>query len=64
MKPRFIDINGHRYLWRDILELRRKQLASYAASRQTALFEMVDDTRPASQRTASDRYHQPLLFDL
>jgi hypothetical protein len=28
MKPRFIDIDGRRHAWADILELRRVQLAA------------------------------------
>jgi hypothetical protein len=38
--------------------------ASSSASEQPALFTLVDDVRPASQRTCADRYQQPLLFDL
>jgi len=62
----FIVIDGKRYLWRDILELRRTQLAAASAAHATqiALFESLrEDHRPADERTASGRYLQPNLFE-
>ncbi|HEX3666832.1 MAG TPA: hypothetical protein VHU23_16530 [Rhizomicrobium sp.] len=58
----FILIDGKRHLWRDILELRRAQLAECRKERQPPLFPLVEDVRPVSQRTAAGRYSEPLLF--
>jgi hypothetical protein len=63
MTPRFIDLEGKRYLWRDLIQLRREQLAAFAQAEQPPLFEMRDDTRPESERTATGRYLEPTLFD-
>jgi hypothetical protein len=62
----YIAIDGRQYLWKDILELRRSQLAAYATpATQMLLFESLrDDCRPAEARTASGRYLQPALFDM
>jgi hypothetical protein len=62
----FIVIDGKRYRWKDILELRRAQLAAAdaAQARQPALFSVLyDDRRPPAERTASGRYLQPGLFE-
>jgi len=63
-RPATIDIDGHRYLWREIVERRRRQIAAHdaAQARQLALFDLKDDTRPATQRTAAGRYAEPTLF--
>jgi hypothetical protein len=58
--PRFIDIDGHRYLWRDLVALRRAQATPRAE--QPALFELRDDSRPAGERSAAERYQAPSLF--
>ena len=60
--PRFIEIDGRRYLWRDILMLRRQQRGQ-AQAPQPTLFELKDDVRPPSERTAAGRYAEPTLFD-
>jgi hypothetical protein len=44
-----------------ILKLRREQLKA-ARQKQPALFELQDDARPKSQRTASGRLEEPMLF--
>jgi len=65
MSLSFIVIDGKPYRWRDILQLRREQLAVSLRARasQLALFEdLHDDCRPCNERTASDRYQQP-AFD-
>ena len=62
MKPRFIDIDGKRYLWADLLQLRRDQLAAWHSERQPTLFELRLDARPAAERNATDRYREPSLF--
>ncbi|HEX4141275.1 MAG TPA: hypothetical protein VHY09_13075 [Candidatus Methylacidiphilales bacterium] len=60
---RFIDIDGKRYLWRDILEMRAEQRRAHAAAQQLALFELKQDCRPKATRTAAGRYLEPSLFD-
>jgi hypothetical protein len=60
--PKFIDIDGRRFLWRELLRLRREQLAAAAKVEQLALFELKADCRPASERTAAGRYSEPSLF--
>lgn len=62
--PRFIEIDGRRYLWRDLLQRRRAQLEAIAKTAQPALFELHDDCRPAAQRTAAGRYCEPSLLSL
>ena len=62
----FILIDGRLYRWRDILELRRAQLAAAGAAEasQLALFASLhDDRRPPAERTASGRYREPSLFN-
>jgi hypothetical protein len=59
---RFIDINGKRYLWRELLQLRREQKKAQARVEQPVLFELKDDSRPETQRTASGRFREPSLF--
>jgi hypothetical protein len=58
----FIEIDGKRYLWRDVMQLRREQKKAYARAQQPALFELRDDYRPAAERTAAGRYLEPSLF--
>ena len=62
--PKFIDIDGKRFVWRELLQRRREQLAAAARVEQPALFELKVDCRPASERTASGRYSEPSLFTL
>jgi hypothetical protein len=58
---RFIEIDGKRYAWKDILQKRREQ--RQAALPQPTLFELKDDARPPSERSAAGRYAEPTLFD-
>jgi len=58
--PRFIEIDGRRYLWRDLVALRRAQATP--ATEQPALFALRDDHRPAGERDAAERYREPSLF--
>ncbi len=58
---RYIILDGKRYPWRDILALRRAQ--RQPALPQATLFELKEDARPASQRSAALRYAEPSLFD-
>jgi hypothetical protein len=60
---RFIVIDGKRYLWRDILQLRREQRRAHAAAQQPALFELRHDRQPSAARTPAGRYLEPLLFE-
>ena len=60
--PKFIEIDGKRVLWRDLVSRRREQLAAVAKSEQPALFELKEDRRPIADRTAADRYLEPSLF--
>jgi hypothetical protein len=60
--PKFIDIDGRRFVWRELLRFRREQLAAAAKAEQPLLFEVIEDCRPASQRTAAGRYSEPSLF--
>lgn len=58
-----IIIDGKRYRWRDILQMRQEQRTAAARVSQLALFAALpDDSRPAHERTASRRYQQPSLF--
>jgi hypothetical protein len=58
--PRFIDIDGKRYLWRDLVALRQAQATP--RQEQPTLFELRDDSRPAGERSAAERYQAPSLF--
>jgi hypothetical protein len=58
---RYIVIDGKRYPWRNILALRRQQRRPTLP--QPTLFELQEDARPASQRSAAGRYAEPTLFD-
>ena len=59
---RFVEIDGKRYAWRDIIALRREQ-AKRERQPQPTLFELKEDARPASARTAAGRYSEPTLCD-
>ena len=58
--PRTIEIDGKRYLWRDLVALRRTQATPRAT--QPALFELREDYRPPGERSAAERYQAPSLF--
>ncbi len=58
--PPFIEIDGRRYLWRDLVTLRRAQ--AKPAMQQPALFTLREDHRPAGERDAAERYSEPSLF--
>ncbi len=61
MATAFVTIDGKRHLWRDILKLHREQRKA-ARQHQLTLFELKDDSRPATQRTAEGRFTEPTLF--
>jgi hypothetical protein len=58
--PRTIDIDGRRYLWRDLVALRQAQAQPRAE--QPTLFELHEDHRPPGERNAAERYREPSLF--
>lgn len=60
---RFVEIDGRRYLWREILKVRRQQKALEPEAQPT-LFELQTDSRPASQASADGRYSEPTLFKI
>ena len=61
-----IIIDGHAYSWRQVCEARRQQIETRkrAQAQQLALFELKQDTRPKSERTASGRYEEPTMLHL
>lgn len=60
--PRFVEIDGRRYPWRDLCAKRRGAAAPPAT--QPILFEMRQDARPMGERNAAERYQAPSLFTL
>ncbi len=60
--PRFIDIDGRRYPWRDPVALRQAQAQPRAE--QPTLFELREDHRPPGERSAAERYCEPSLFSV
>lgn len=61
MALKFIVIDGKRYLWKEILQLRREQRKA-TRQPQLTLFALKEDSRPASQRTVEGRFIEPTLF--
>jgi len=61
-KPATIEIAGRRYLWRDILALRKAQIEEARRVQQPALFALKEDCRPKPERSAAGRYAEPSLF--
>lgn len=63
-KPDTLIVDGHAFSWQRLLELRRQQLEAWHAEqcRQLALFELKEDCRPESERTAAGRFLEPTLF--
>jgi hypothetical protein len=58
-----VEIDGRRYLWREILKLRQEQ-KELEPEKQLTLFELKTDTRPVSQASADGRYREPTLFKI
>jgi hypothetical protein len=63
-KNRFVEIEGKRFLWRDLVKLRREQRRASANAPQPALFPLIEDRRPPAERTAAGRYLEPSLFSI
>jgi hypothetical protein len=62
VSPKFIEIEGKRFLCRELLRRRREQRMAAARTEQPALFELKKDCRPIPERTAAERYREPGLF--
>ena len=65
-RPDVIMIEGRAYSWRAISELRQAQLEAWKAAQpqQPALFQLIHDRRPASERSPAGRYREPTLLAL
>ncbi len=63
-RPKFIDIDGKRIPWRELMLKRREQIAAVASTGQPTLFELKEDRRPMAERSAADRYREPSLFSV
>ena len=61
---RYVLIDNKRYEWKEILRLRRQQVEAERRAQQPTLFELRDDSRPASQQTPAGRYEQPMFFEV
>jgi hypothetical protein len=61
VRLKFIEIEGKRYAWADILRMRREQRRALRQP-QLTLFPLRDDSRPAAHRTASGRVRKPDAF--
>jgi hypothetical protein len=61
---RTVEIEGKRYLWREVLKLRREQEKQARQPTQETLFELRQDSRPATQRDAASRFENPTLFKI
>ena len=62
--PDTLMVDGHAFSWRRLLELRRRQLEEWRKARpdQPALFEMRQDARPKTERSAEGRLKEPTLM--
>jgi len=60
--PRTIEIKGHRYLWRDLVALRRTQATPRVE--QPTLFELREDHRPSGERNAAERYSDGVIASM
>jgi hypothetical protein len=60
--PRYLVLDGKRYLWSDLLRLRQEQRKA-AKKEQPTLFPLAEDCRPPSQKTVCGRYREPTLFE-
>jgi hypothetical protein len=58
---RYVVLEGKRYAMRDIHKLYIEQKDARKQT-QLQLFELKDDSRPATQRTADGRFSEPTLF--
>lgn len=65
-RPDTLIVDGHAFSWKRLCELRKAQLEAWRAAQpsQPVLFELKEDARPRSERTASGRYAAPTLMTL
>jgi hypothetical protein len=54
-----IEIDGKRYVWREVLQLRREQWKAHARAEQPTLFELMDDSRPLPTARLPDDTRSP-----
>ena len=59
---RTVTLDGRTYRMRDVNRIYKEQRAEERRNSQPALFDLKDDIRPPSQRSAAGRHQQPLLF--
>jgi hypothetical protein len=52
--PKFIDIDGKRFAWRDLLQRRREQLVAAAKVEQPVLFELKEIVGPRPSAPPAD----------
>jgi hypothetical protein len=62
--PAYIEIGGRLIAWRELLQRRREQREAAARIAQPTLFELKEDCRPASERSAAGSYREPSLFTI
>lgn len=60
---RTIKIGDKRYRWREVLEMRREQKKAERQPQPMLFDRLPYDYRPKTERTASDRYESPSLFE-
>lgn len=60
---RYVKINGHRLVWKDVVAAYREQAKAAAKPEQPMLFDdLKTDHRPPGEKTAAERYNEPSLF--
>ncbi len=64
MKPAFIEIDGKRFIWKELVRQRHEQLQAVRRGTQPVLFDLREDSRPEHDRTAAGRYTAPSLFSV
>ena len=66
IKPVPAKAGRHAYSWRALCQRRRAQIDAWKAAQpqQPALFELKEDSRPATERTTAGRYQEPTLLAL
>ena len=63
-RPPYIELNGKRYLWREVIDMRRQQLEAARNPPQPTLFVLREDHKPACEGSAALRYQEPSLLSL
>ena len=61
--PDTIIIDSRGFSWRRIVKLRRAQIEAWKATQpqQPSLFDLREDCRSVTERTAAGRYREPTL---